>query len=276
MIGIDVSHWQGLIDWAKVRQEADFAIMKCSQGVTILDGMYQANKAGAVKYAIPHGAYHYFLADTDGVKQADWFVKCAADTSMEVWVIDVENPGVGLVYNLKYMIDRMISNTGCTPVIYTSPGFWNYNVKQAYDWANQCPLWVAHYTTNPAPTLPIGWKKWAIWQYTAKGVLAGINPVDLDKFNGTDYDLLMFFGNGVIDYPDPEPIPDTLLFEALVEGQNVRTGPGLSYPKIGALSIGQVLAPLDIAGLDAWAEIAPGQWVAVKIGTKRYLRAISE
>jgi lysozyme len=275
MIGIDVSHWQGLIDWAKVRQEADFAIMKCSQGVTYPDSMYPANKAGAVKYGIPHGAYHWLKPLVDGVNQADYFYATAADKTMKVWAIDFEEFGASAGINLELAVKRLRDLTGCDPLIYTRPSVWNTYFSDVPDWAKNCPLWIADPDPVAAPDLPKGWNTWKIWQYSWKGVLAGINPVDLDRFNGTDYDLLMFFGNGVVIPPD-DTIPDTLLFEALVEGQNVRTGPGLSYPKIGALSLGQVLAPLDIAGLDAWAEIAPGQWVAVKIGTKRYLRAISE
>lgn len=80
----------------------------------------------------------------------------------------------------------------------------------------------------------------------------------------------------IIDDAPEHLIPDTMLFEALVDNQNVRTGPALSYRKIGNLAVGQVLEAQNIAGSDAWAEIAPGQWCAVKIGGTRFLRTVKE
>ncbi len=116
-----------------------------------------------------------------------------------------------------------------------------------------------------------------MWQYSWTGTIDGISgSVDLNRFGGTFEEMLMAFGNGEIIEPEPDPIPDTLLFEALVEGQNVRTGPSTAYPIIGHLVKGQAVEVRNVAGTNAWAEIAPGQWVAVKINSVEFLRVVRE
>lgn len=72
-----------------------------------------------------------------------------------------------------------------------------------------------------------------------------------------------------------EPIiADTMQFEALVDGQNVRSGPGYAYPIIGNLIDGQVLDVSNVKGYDAWAEIAPGQWAAIFASGRQFLKKV--
>lgn len=77
---------------------------------------------------------------------------------------------------------------------------------------------------------------------------------------------------------EPEPdLPDTLLFEAMVDGQNIRSAPRIAANNIvGHLSLGQVLSILDVSGVDVWACIGCDQWAAIKLGARQYLRLIKE
>jgi lysozyme len=222
--GIDVSHWNGNINWATCRQNVSFALLKCTQGNGFYDHTYVYNKLGAETNKIPHGAYHYFLPAIDGALQADWFYQKANDAALKVWVIDVEAGGTGLEANLEKMIDRLIELTTCMPWIYTSAGFWNGNINHAL--THPCPLWVANYTTLPSPAMPHGWDEWKIWQYTDKGTVPGIiGNVDMNLFNGDENNILDVFGNGEIIIPPPLP-SDRVMVD--VDVLNLRNAPVVS------------------------------------------------
>ncbi len=106
--GSDVSHWQGVIDWELVAPQVSFVIMKCTEGEQYKDIRYPANKAGCVKYGIPHGAYHFFRSNVNPITQAELFWDYAKDDDMQVWVVDVEaNNGGDIRGNLKSMLERL-------------------------------------------------------------------------------------------------------------------------------------------------------------------------
>ena len=73
--GVDVSHWRGQIDWAKVAQSGvKFAFSKSSGGVSYADPTYLKNIKGCKDNGIIYGAYHYFYPFLGGKKQAGYFV----------------------------------------------------------------------------------------------------------------------------------------------------------------------------------------------------------
>eukprot|EP00827_Trimyema_finlayi_P000893 TRINITY_DN1266_c0_g1_i2.p1 TRINITY_DN1266_c0_g1~~TRINITY_DN1266_c0_g1_i2.p1 ORF type:complete len:147 (+),score=70.88 TRINITY_DN1266_c0_g1_i2:52-492(+) len=75
--GIDVSNWDGVIDWQKVKYEAgkSFAFMKATEGTTFKDKTYATNKQNAVANGIKTGAYHFFHPGTDAIAQANFFIQ---------------------------------------------------------------------------------------------------------------------------------------------------------------------------------------------------------
>jgi GH25 family lysozyme M1 (1,4-beta-N-acetylmuramidase) len=259
MIGVDVSHWDGIIDWGSVT--ADFAIMKCTQGVTYFDDQYLANKAGCVANQIPHGVYHYFEPDIDGTLQAEYFYSKANDKELKVWVIDVEKAGTGLVYNLEKMIRRLWDLTGWNPVIYTRAGFWNVYVPVMPDWAKPCPLWVANYTTAATPLIPNGWTSWLIWQYTESGTMVGITgAVDLNRFNVAADDMFQFFGNGSAVFPSLDRVR-----VSYAGGLNIRSAPIVATNIIGGAYYGSIWTAMnrvkDSLGRE-WVQVGPSAFIA--------------
>ena len=80
--GIDVSHWQGTIDWAKVTAAGKrFAYIKATESTDFIDNMYATNRAQAKANGIKVGAYHFARPETnsgDAVNEANWFIKNAA------------------------------------------------------------------------------------------------------------------------------------------------------------------------------------------------------
>ena len=86
----------------------------------------------------------------------------------------------------------MYTRLGVRGVIYCSPSFWKTYMGDTGWFASNgyTILWVAHWTTASAPSVPAanwGGKSWTFWQYTSDGTVPGISGrVDLDRYNGTD------------------------------------------------------------------------------------------
>ncbi len=135
--GIDVSHWQGTIDWAKVKTAGKrFAYMKASESTDFIDDHYATNRAQAKAQGIKVGAYHFARPSTtsgDAVAEANWFIKNAAPVSGElIPVLDLEVTGgltdAQLASWTKAFMDRVYTLTGIKGAIYVSPSFWTNNV----------------------------------------------------------------------------------------------------------------------------------------------------
>ena len=73
--------------------------------------------------------------------------------------------------------------------------FWNDNVATWADFSDS-PLWVAHYTSKPAPNVPTGFPDFSFWQYSETGDMSGIvgNKVDQDRFKGSMEELRILAG----------------------------------------------------------------------------------
>ena len=93
--GVDVSRWQGDIDWAKLRtQGANFAYIKATDGGDHIDPMFKTNWRRAKEAGIKHGAYHFFYWCRTAGEQADWFIRnVPRDPDALPPVIDVEYNG---------------------------------------------------------------------------------------------------------------------------------------------------------------------------------------
>jgi GH25 family lysozyme M1 (1,4-beta-N-acetylmuramidase) len=200
--GIDVSHWQGTIDWAKVAGAGkQFAYLKASEDVDYVDPTYTANRAKAKANGLFVGAYHFAQPEVtpgDAVVEADHFVDTAALQSGELLpVLDLEENN-GLVPSdlqawVRTFLERVYERTGVRAAIYVSPSFWSNKMGNS-GWfaANGYEvLWIAHWTTAEAPTLPAsnwGGRGWTFWQYTSSGTVPGIaGRVDLDRYRSKDF-----------------------------------------------------------------------------------------
>jgi GH25 family lysozyme M1 (1,4-beta-N-acetylmuramidase) len=192
--GIDISHWQGTVDWAKVRGAGKtFVFAKATEGIGFLDANYASYKAGATALGLKFGAYHFARpGSNDPVKEADWFVDNAAMThGMLVPVLDLEVTGglgtTALTSWVKAWLQRVYDRLGVRPMIYVSPSFWRTAMGDSRWFADNgyAMLWLAHWgVTSPSvPASNWGGKSWTFWQYTSDGVVPGISGrVDLDRY----------------------------------------------------------------------------------------------
>ena len=193
--GIDISHYQGKIDWELLthNREAQFPIhfifLKATEGGDHGDDTFTQNFGQARKYGFIRGAYHYFIPKTDARKQADFFIRTVQLAKGDLPpVLDVETTGKQSPQELKTAVktwlDRVEAHYGVKPILYTS-----YKFKKRYlsdSIFNAYPYWIAHYYVD---TLRYD-GPWKFWQHTDRGRLKGIKGyVDINCYNGSMYDL---------------------------------------------------------------------------------------
>ena len=199
--GIDVSQWQGTVDWTKVgSSDVRFVIMRATRGVAYVDPAYATNLAGASAHGLVVGAYHRAKpgsAPGDAEAEADHFVDVARNAPGDlVPALDIEERGglsvAGLQDWVRTWLARVRSKLGVRPMVYTSPYFWRTAMGDSQWFAqNGYVLWLAHWgVTRQNLDVPAqGWASgdWTVWQFTSRGHVAGIGPaVDRDRFNGTN------------------------------------------------------------------------------------------
>ncbi|MDN3584311.1 glycoside hydrolase family 25 protein [Mucilaginibacter flavus] len=189
--GIDVSSYQGKINWQKVKaMEEDgvqikFAFIKATEGVLLSDPYFQRNWREAARAGITCGAYHFFLPQKSGLWQARFFLQTVKVEKGDLpMVVDVEKlyrtTPEKMRAQLTLFINQVESKTGVKPIIYTNISFYQDYLQGYFD---EYPLWIAHYYQ---PQLNIGAKtNWQFWQHSDKARINGINQkVDMSIFRG--------------------------------------------------------------------------------------------
>lgn len=189
--GIDISHYQGRINWGQLAQThaGDFPIrfifMKATEGGDHRDDTFRQHFDSAYKYNFIRGAYHFFRPHTDARKQADFFIRNVKLLPGDLPpVLDVEDRGKRskeeLQKAVKTWLDNVEAHYGVKPILYTSYKFKvRYLDNPVFD---VYPYWIAHYYVDS-----VRYKgRWHFWQHTDVGTVPGVEEeVDLDVFNGT-------------------------------------------------------------------------------------------
>ena len=196
--GIDVSHWQGDIDWSAVAESGKrFVFLKATDDVDYVDPTFATNRAQARANGLSVGAYHFARPDPsrgDARREARHFVDVVDPGPGDLLpVLDMEtSQGLGQAGVTRWArtwVRAVRSLTGVTPLVYTSPYGWASRTGDTRMLARDgAPLWVAHWGVS-SPTLPAdGWggHGWVVWQHTSTGHVPGIRgDVDLDRLSGT-------------------------------------------------------------------------------------------
>ncbi|NOY90788.1 MAG: hypothetical protein GXP55_06210 [Deltaproteobacteria bacterium] len=186
--GIDVSHWQGTIDWDAVAADGvTFAFIRVSDG-DFLDREFTRNWAEAKRVGIRRGVYQFFRAGNDPIADAEILITRmgALEPGDLAPVLDAETmdgqSASTVQANMRRWLEHVAAATGTTPFIYSGSGFWNGSFGSP-DFM-EYPLWVANYTSL-CPSMPSPWTRWVFWQDSSRGSVAGISGnVDMDFFNG--------------------------------------------------------------------------------------------
>ena len=188
--GIDVSYYQGKINWQKVKaMEEDevkirFAFIKATEGVLLVDPYFQRNWREAPKAGLVCGAYHFFRPRKDGKTQAKFFLQVVTIEKGDLPpVVDIEGlDGVSATKmrtELSDFLTYVEMQTKVRPIIYTGLKFYEDYLSGNFD---DYPLWIAHYYR---PKLRLDKSRWNFWQHSDKARINGIgHVVDFNAFNG--------------------------------------------------------------------------------------------
>jgi lysozyme len=186
--GIDVSHYNGVIDWKQVAESGvKFAYIKCTDGPAWTDPMFVKNREGARLAGLKVGSYHFLRPGVTADQLNGFLSMICARTDDLPPCLDVELPGSLPVLECA---QRIVDELGRVPVIYTDSVI---GQSVPID-AGVYPLWMADYAlTGVAPRIPLPWFVWTFWQRTDKGAVPGIiGNVDLDWFNGDEAEFENF------------------------------------------------------------------------------------
>lgn len=216
--GIDVSRWQGIINWDAVKGNVDFAIIKAggSDDGFYPDGQFTRNINEARRVGLPHGIY-VFLGGVESVANEVQHIKNLISMAgglkpgESVWLDWEEHTAdeVGYLTGIaKGLIDAGLPKPGVYMSLSRVTGNdWHSLVDQ------NDGLWVAAWGNNDAVPqsneVPGSdeWPFWAIWQYSSTGSVSGIGGrVDLDQFNGDVAAFNRYGAAGEVAAPAPQPV----------------------------------------------------------------------
>lgn len=177
--GIDVSDYQGAIDWETVHDAGKaFVYIKATEGTGHVQKRFAENWAGSLFVGLQRGAYHFMRAG-DGRAQAEHFLRHYPGGGELPPALDFEHDPAGRLPTAEQAlewIDLVAIETGVQPIVYCSPSVAESALGAAFVCSD---LWIAHWGVK-APRVPRPWLSWRIWQ-TGKGHVAGIRgDVDLD------------------------------------------------------------------------------------------------
>ncbi len=200
--GVDVSRWQGDIDWATLRgQGANFVYIKATDGGDHLDPMFAKNWRDASEAGLKRGAYHFFYWCRPAADQAAWFIRNVPKVKNALPpVIDVEwnhlssckkRPSRAVVLEkMKVFMDRLEAHYGQRPIIYTAPDFYDDNLRGEF---KDYPFWLRAVAQHPSKVYP--GRKWVFWQYSGTGLSQGVNGnLDLNVFHGSEAEWRRWVG----------------------------------------------------------------------------------
>ena len=204
--GLDVSSWQGNVNWSAVKANgARFAYVKATEGTSYTNPYFAQQYVGSYNVGLVRGAYHFALPDrSSGAAQANYFASnggaWSADNQTLPGLLDIEyNPygatcyglsRAGMVNWIADFINTYRARTGRWAVIYTTTDWWTTCTGNYPGFANNNPLFIARYASTVG-TLPAGWGFYTFWQWASSGLFPG----DQDVFNGSAARLLALANN---------------------------------------------------------------------------------
>lgn len=202
--GIDVSGYQGTIDWAKAKNNGvQFAILKLGNiydtDTNSLDSKFETNYSKCIELGIPVGVYVYnYCNGLNALKKGvEWAIKKLNGRALNLPIyLDMEDKTItveGKTALTQQCIEfcKMIKQAGYQAGVYANvTWFKNYIDASKLD----CSIWVAQYYTK------CEYKgKYDIWQYTSSGTVSGINSKNID--------MNYLYNENIINKTETKPVP---------------------------------------------------------------------
>lgn len=191
VLGIDISHYQGMINWEQVKKIDDkpisFVFIRATQGDDGKDKYFKYNWKKAKEHGFLRGAYHYYRPNENSTKQANRFIKrVSLDKGDLPPVLDIEKfsriqSNQSLRKALKNWLDLVEAHYGIKPIIYSGASHYTDLLKnEIFD---GYVFWIANYNRVERPLKSD--KIWTFWQFSDKGKINGIEgDTDLNVFKG--------------------------------------------------------------------------------------------
>lgn len=181
--GIDVSHYQGDIDWKKIAEQGiDFAYIKATEGSSSIDEKFAVNWQAAAETKMLIGAYHFFSFDSAGKTQAENFIgtvgaldgKLLPAVDVEYYGNKEQNPPdkEQVITELTDMLLLLEQEYGVKPMIYTTYKVYYKYLEGEFE---EYPLWIRDVYLTPDIFVK---NEWTLWQYSDTAVLDGYNGVE--------------------------------------------------------------------------------------------------
>jgi lysozyme len=195
-IGLDVSEFQGKIDWALVENmethySIEFVFIRATAGNDRVDDRFEENWLGAKNRKIIRGAYHYYRPNENSLEQARLFIKTVQLKKGDLPpVLDIEKLPKGqsldsLKVGLRRWLNAIEAHYKVKPIIYTGEKYYDDFLKEDF---SDYLFWIANYNFYREK---IG-EDWLFWQFTEKASVTGIKGnVDVNIYNG-DAEQLRF------------------------------------------------------------------------------------
>ncbi len=186
--GINVSHYNGEIDWHAAADSISFAFARATNGPDFIDPQFASNWKAMKEAGIARGAYHFFDPREDAAAQAKLFLGTVNFEAEDLPpVLDIERrcrvTATIAVKRLGECLEIVQSATGRTPVVYTSGRFWRLLGNRPRPC--NAALWISHHDV-PSPFVPRAWDEWTFWHFSQLGRCSGIQGyVDLSRFSGS-------------------------------------------------------------------------------------------
>ncbi len=250
--GIDVSEWNGTINWQQVaNDDIDFAMIRTGYGR--YDGQedekFEQNYAGAVANGIAVGVYHYSYAQNvdQAIAEAQYCLRILNGRKLNLPVAyDIEDPTqTGLSKATATAMAKAFCDTiragGYDAVVYSYASFLNDKID--YNAISDYGVWVAHTGTSK----PDYQNPYEMWQYSHTGSVNGISG---------NVDMNYYYGG--LSKPPTTTRTATVTADS---GLNVRSGPGTNYPIVDGLSKGSKVTVLEQS--NGWCKISTG-WVSAE------------
>ena len=190
VVGIDVSQYQGKIQWNKVKTiegafPIAFAFIRATAGKDKMDFHFARNWKESKRNKILRGAYHFYRPNENSFAQAALFIKTVTLQKGDLPpILDIESfpknqPMDSLKAGLRRWLTKVDQHYGIKPIIYTNERYYEDFLKDDF---SDFQFWIANYNFF-AETMQ---DDWLFWQFTEKASIAGIEGnVDVNLYNGT-------------------------------------------------------------------------------------------
>jgi len=288
-LGIDVSHWQGYVDFNKAKAKGvKFVIQKiCDVNYSGTQMFYdvkaEENYVAAKGEGLIFGGYAWLNPFYDVNAQAQFYINWYKSHNVDFPpILDFEDSHFknanDYIAKAQQWLKIVFQATGKLPIIYTAEWFMSKFNRANTAWMGQYPLWVAHYTGRNYPSLPREWAEYKIWQYSDRGTYPyywKAEPalgqewgstsylLDMNWFNGTYNELLEYCGIGEGEQNPEPPTNENPLYSAIVTTTppnrlRVRKKPNGTF--VRWLYSGDKVNVFEEA--TDWLRINPNEWIS--------------